>query len=86
MFENGRFFTSDVTQRMQKNRFFLNDVTQDTDARKNIPSKPYWRKTILTNNMTQHTKGTLFMGNYSLPVPPAHVQQVYSFLRDSVCL
>ncbi len=26
------FFTSDVTQRTQKNRFFLNDVTQDTDA------------------------------------------------------
>jgi hypothetical protein len=31
--------------------------------------------------MTQHTKGTLFMGNYSLPVPPAHAQRVYLFLR-----
>ena len=27
--------------------------------------------------MTQHTKGPLFMGNYSLPVPPAHAQRVY---------
>ncbi len=34
VFENGRFFTSDVTQRTQKNRFFLNDVTKDTDAHK----------------------------------------------------
>ncbi len=65
VFENGRFFTSDVTQRMQKNRFFLNDVTQDTDASKkySLRTSLAGKLSILTNNMTQHTKETLFMGS-----------------------
>ncbi len=46
VFENGRFFTSDVTQRTEKNRFFLNDVTQDTNAR-----KKYSLRTLLAGKL-----------------------------------
>ncbi len=46
VFENGRFFTSDVIQRIQKNRFFPNDVTQDTDAR-----KKYSLRTLLAGKL-----------------------------------
>ncbi len=79
VFENGRFFTSDVTQCMLKNRFFSEWCdTRHWRTQKILPPNLIGGKTILTNNMTQHTKGTLFMGNYLLPIPPANAQRVFT--------
>ncbi len=72
---------SDVTQRMQKNRFFLNDVTQDTDARKKYSLQTLLAKKLFLQIIWHNTQKEpylwLFMGNYSLHVPPTHAQRVY---------